>query len=548
MAREAAECEVQMRRGGGAGLDREEALVRDELLDGVGRRAMLACHEAERDEIGCDRALVLHRDAHALERAEVLVDLGAVLRKRLDVPGGSGVVVSERDGKVGVVHAETEIYGRLVVPHVGAAWVARRRVGPEVHVGHGHVGDIVRRVLRYREAASGRRFARDDVHDCIAARLAREASPEDGRYVLVAEEGCIVELVTHLQQDEGLAVTREQCHDVLALARPADQVAVFLLGAVGPVDIDDDIRVLCCFDGGRVAVRSRVSRRPGVYGVDTGQILGGHVRRAKVGGDAGVVALHGRRRICPGANDGNGRVATLCLERQGAVVLDEHDALLGGLEGERLGVGGVDIAKCEGAVSLVVGGVEHTQSNLSRVETHQSLVNGGIVEEPLLVGGRQMSLVILTTVKVGPGDQSQCGSLLARIGVVVGQVDVLNRVAVRGDIKAVISPVPVVSQHVLQDVRVGTGRHAIYGVVGAHDGSDLGITGARLERLHVVLAQLLWVDNGIEPISLVAVPVLDVVADKVLQVCVSRYQSFFCYLLVKGHSGLLTLQVATTLR
>jgi hypothetical protein len=104
----------------------------------------------------------------------------------------------------------------------------------------------------------------------------------------------------------------------------------------------------------------------------------------------------------------------------------------------------------------------------------------------------------------------------------VGHIHVLNGVAVaRHPLLGVVES-PVLTQNRLQQVRVRTGRNAVYCIVRAHKGSNV-TADAALETWQVVLDKVLLGDLGVELVSEVTVPVLDIVTGKVLA---GRHNSF----------------------
>lgn len=49
-----------------------------------------------------------------------------------------------------------------------------------------------------------------------------------------------------------------------------------------------------------------------------------------------------------------------------------------------------------------------------------------------------------------------------------------------------ISPAPMLTQNCLEQVRVGAGRDTIDGIVTAHEGADIGVSGTAFEWREVV--------------------------------------------------------------
>lgn len=97
--------------------------------------------------------------------------------------------------------------------------------------------------------------------------------------------------------------------------------------------------------------------------------------------------------------------------------------------------------------------------------------------------------------------------------------DIVHRVAVGCDPSTNIVEAPVVAQDRLQKVGIRARRDAVYGVIAAHDGRDLGIADTALEWRQVELAHVLGGHHRVERHAAVAFPIFQVVRREVLAVC-----------------------------
>ncbi len=85
--------------------------------------------------------------------------------------------------------------------------------------------------------------------------------------------------------------------------------------------------------------------------------------------------------------------------------------------------------------------------------------------------------------------------------------DIVDGVAIRRHPLIFIRPAPVVSKNCLEEIAVCTGRDPVQSIVGAHDGLNVGITGALLEWWEVVISEIIRLDNGVECITSCAIRV-----------------------------------------
>jgi len=90
-------------------------------------------------------------------------------------------------------------------------------------------------------------------------------------------------------------------------------------------------------------------------------------------------------------------------------------------------------------------------------------------------------------------------------------VDVGNGITVRGDPVSLVSKVPGIAKECLEQVRAGTSRYSIHGVVGAHDTTHISVSDTGFESRHVVFCQVLSVNDSVEAVALMAFPVFDIV-------------------------------------
>jgi hypothetical protein len=186
-----------------------------------------------------------------------------------------------------------------------------------------------------------------------------------------------------------------------------------------------------------------------------------------------------------------------------------------GLKSKLLSVGSADIGP--GQVSVHgVGTVEVSSADERSVQTDERLINGGLVDQTLAVGQRKVVLVVGTTVQISTGVEGSSGSSLAGVAVVVGQEDVLDRITITGDPLLLVGPVPVLTEDIVQEPRIGTGGNAVQSAVCAHEGSNVGVSGARAERRQVVLDQITLTDLDIVLVTKVSVPRLDIVTGEML--------------------------------
>ncbi|KAI6890205.1 glycoside hydrolase family 3 protein [Hortaea werneckii] len=232
------------------------------------------------------------------------------------------------------------------------------------------LGHVLGWVLRDRQTTGRRDLAGDDVEHGEATVLARVTTPEQGRDVRVLSNHGVVDLVTHLQHDHGLAVHGELTNDVQLSAGPVDGVTVhaFLSNAeIDTASVDDDIGLLGVIPDSGPVVSSRVALTAWLVvdeNVSTG-LVGTVDRTVKEPSRAMVWSLpiwRGRRpsffrRVTPST-----------------------------------------------AARLLV-------------LTDQRLVERGLIEETLLVGSWKVVLVVGTAVDIGTGIQSSSSGFLTSVGV-----------------------------------------------------------------------------------------------------------------------------------
>jgi hypothetical protein len=518
-ASEGAKSQVEGSGLGRATGDAVETLVVDQRLLGVGRRSELTGDEAEGGVIRGDVASVVDVDSNVLESAAVLVGLSAARQQGGNVVGrlGQGRNVGS---ELGVVHAVAELEDSgAVVPLVGSAGRASGLVRAESHVSHGDVRDVVSRVLSDRKTTSRCDLSGDDVDKSNTTILTRVATPQDSGDVRVVDERSVIELVTHLGKNHRLAVQGELADDIELGTGPVDSLTIHTLGLdtdVKTTDVDDDISLLSSSPDRKPVVSGGITLATGSSSIeDLGTSLLKSVQRAvEVGRDTVVVTLHLRSSVGPASDDGNlGSVGD--GKRKQTIVLQESDTLLSGLESELLSVGSADIGP--GQVSVHgVGTIEVSSADERSVQTDERLVNGGLVDQTLAVGQRKVVLVVGTTVEISTGVEGSSGSSLAGVAVVVGQEDVLDRITITGNPLLLVGPVPVLTEDVVQQPRIGTGGNAVQSAVCAHESSNVGVSGARAERRQVVLDQITLTDLDIVLVTEVTVPRLDIVTGEML--------------------------------
>lgn len=101
----------------------------------------------------------------------------------------------------------------------------------------------------------------------------------------------------------------------------------------------------------------------------------------QVWSDTVVVALHLGGGICPATKQCYGSVAAGGeLKREDAIVLDEDDALLGGLECQCFRRGGSNIRPTQRAIWSGRSRVKVTQLDESSIQAYQGLVDDRLVE------------------------------------------------------------------------------------------------------------------------------------------------------------------------
>lgn len=234
----------------------------------------------------------------------------------------------------------------------------------------------------------------------------------------------------------------------------------------------------------------------------------------QVRSNAVVVALHLLGSIRPASDQSDGHVATK-LHGKTAVVLQKNDTFLSGAQSELLGLLSVDVVPAKAAVSAVRA-IEVTKTHERGVLADEGHVEVGLVDQALLMGTREVSRIVGSAVVISTGSQSFRDDLLTGVVVTVGVIDILNRAAVADNSLLLISPVPVLAEDIVQEPRVRASWAAVESIVGAHEAERVRVSGALLEGRHIVLHEVPGANLGIELVTVVTVPRLEVVSGKVL--------------------------------
>lgn len=95
------------------------------------------------------------------------------------------------------------------------------------------------------------------------------------------------------------------------------------------------------------------------------------------------------------------------------------------------------------------------------------------------------------------------------------KIDILNGIAIRCHPLLSVVPTPVLTEHCLEQVRVGTRRNSIDRIVRAHESSHV-TADAAFEAGKVILNKVLLRNLRIELVSVVAIPGFDIVASEML--------------------------------
>lgn len=408
-------------------------------------------------------------------------------------------------------------------PHTGPLLITTRT---KRHVRHGDILDVVRRVLRKRQTTRRRLLTRDNIQNRHAAVLARVAAPQQRPDAGVRHERPTVDLAAaHLDDDQRLAEQRQLANDVEHVARPAQTDAVHALGLDRVVDAPQVQDHVGLARGGPDRVPEGVGRRIAVAGaigvqdvVVAEELLRRPEGRVQVGRVAVVVALHLGGGSGPVANECDFLAREISQGKGVVAVLEEDCALDGGLVGEVLGCWGADVGPAEGSVRLRVRRIEVAQPHKTSIEPRHRRVQIRVVDQPLFIGAAEVVGVVRSAVEVRTSFQRRGGRRLPGIRPAMREKHILDSIAVRRDPVPFVrgAPIPVVPQDIIQQPIVGTSRHAIDGVIRAHESADFGVAGAGLEGREVVLDHVLLGDGGIKLVAVVAVPALDVVPGKVL--------------------------------
>lgn len=486
-----------------------ETLVADKRLLGVRRRSELAGEETEGDVIRADTAGVVHINRNAFESALVFVSLIAVGGQSGDIVarGGHGADVG---GEVGVVHSVAELEdGGTVVPFVGSAWRASSLVRAKSHVGHGDVGNVVGRVLGDGKTSSRSSLSGDDVEQSNTTILTRVTTPQQSRDVGVLEKRSVVELVTHLSNDGGLAVACELTDSIELSSCPVDGLAIHTFSFdtdIQTASIDDDISLLSSSPHGEPVVGSRIAlatRSSSIEDLST-RLLSSVQGAVKVRRNTEVVTDHLLSGIGPVSNDSD-LSAVGDSERKKTVILEQNDTLFSSSKSDLLSVRSADIGESQVSVHGV-GTIKVASADERSVQTEQGLVYSSLVDETLAVSLGKVMLVVSTAVEVSTRIECSRCSALAGVAEVVRQVNVLDRITITGDPLLLVGPAPVLAKNIIQKPRIGASRDTVQGTVSAHESSYVGVSGARTERRQVVLDKITLADLNIVLVAEVAIP------------------------------------------
>jgi len=407
----------------------------------------------------------------------------AAADKGLDVKGVAGER-SDRGGEVGVVHAVSEVVDGLVVPSVSATWEGS--VWTESHVGHWNVGDVVGWVLSGWKATGWSVLASDNVEDGVTTVLTWVSTPDEGTDVWVVLDWGRVDLSTaHLENSHWLAHSSELADNVELSTSPGNGGTVHVLGldrVVNTAKVDDNVRVVDGAVDWKPVVGSWVTLATWTLGVVdlVAELLSSVERTVKVWSNSSVVTLHLSGGVGPASDESNAGVVWRTLQWEHTLVLEESNTLTSDLSSEVLSVWSVDIGVGEVAV-WDTSTVKVSNTDEGGVLTDQSLVECAHVEQTLSVRSWQVVWVVGTTVNVGSGVESGSNSLLAGLGVVVWQENVLDSIAVRGNPLLLGGPVPVLSENSLEKVLVCASGNSVERVVAAHEGTSVGVTSTALE-------------------------------------------------------------------
>ena len=486
-----------------------ETLVANKRLLGIRRRSELAGEETEGNVVGADTAGVVHIDRNAFESALVFVSFIAVGGQSGDIVAGGGHG-ADVGGEVGVVHSVAELEdGGAVVPFVGSAGRASGLVGTESHVGHGDVGNVVGRVLSNGKTTSRCSLSGNNVEQSNTTILTRVTTPQQSRDVGVLEKRSVVELVTHLSNDGGLAVACELTDSIELSSCPVDGLAIHTFSFdtdIQTASIDDDISLLSSSPHGEPMVGSRIAlatRSSSIEDLST-RLLSSVQGAVKVRRNTEVVTDHLLSGIGPVSNDSD-LSAVGDSERKKTVILEQNDTLFSSGKSDLLSVRSADIGESQVSVHGV-GTIKVASADERSVQTEQGLIDSSLVDEALAVSLGKVMLVVRTAVKVGTSIECSRCSALAGVAEVVRQVNVLDRITITGDPLLLVSPAPVLAKNIIQEPRIGAGWNAVQSAVCAHESSDIGVSCAGTERRQVVLDKITLADLNIVLVAEVAIP------------------------------------------
>lgn len=372
-------------------------------------------------------------------------------------------------------------------------------------------------------------LSKDDVGDGLAAGLARVSHPEDAVDPgVVLRERDVDGSAGHEDEDDGALGRLSDGGDELGLspreekAGPVESLSLHLLVKPG----DDD---------GGVSLARRVHRRGDGLVLPLARDVGApglvhdprrvrrHAlqRRGVPAGLPGVVPDHGDGGVGVRADDGHHAVRG-GAEREDvpvpvlppALVLEEHDALSRGVEGQvlvRLGahVGGAEVT--ERARRRVA--VEHAEPHLDGDGVEQRGVDVGVGDLLPRDGVLGVEREERPAVEVQPGAKRGGDGVLGGAGVVLVAEEDVDGVAVGDDVPVQAPRLP---DGPPEEPFVGAGRDAVDLVIRAHDagGAAAGDAGAEGDVEGVL--EVLRGHDGVEVEPVRAAPAVQVVRREVL--------------------------------
>ncbi|WVZ90189.1 hypothetical protein U9M48_036515 [Paspalum notatum var. saurae] len=514
----------------------EHSPERGHLLDGrlgdLGRRDGVHQHG-----VGAAPAPAVdhaHVEAHGL-RARVLVHVDRLAGRRRgprrgqragavaealavaagDGHGHGGAVAAGLVEELGVAQAVAEGVEHLRpgVELVRPPGVPVLRHRPQLHGRHGDLLDVLREKKKNLKWIITRIVSSEyDVGDGVAAFTAGVPCPEDGADLgVVVREGHVEAAAGQEHQDDGVGRRGGGAEDLLRLVLGQEEVlpVVTLL-----LDVQVDAADV---DGCLGSVR------------DLDVLADALPRRHVPAGRPRVGSVHdalGRPGVRAAQGDGAGLAGV--QRQQAAVVLEEHDALPGAVEGEAPVLVGADVRLVEPRVprdAVEVAGA-HERHELVPERgvdvglAHLALRDGGEAEVAEEVADHPPAAVGLVHLPALPAVEVEPGPDGGGAGLGAGEVeppdvlgDDLHGVAVGDDVAV---EAPVAADGLRQEARVGAGGHPVDEVEGAHDGAGVALADAHLEGAQEGLGHVALRDARVVVEARVVAPAVQVVGRVVL--------------------------------